>query len=69
MSYKKLIFIVVMAMMFLTPSSSRAQVYDFEVVAQTGVAVGVGTPIALGTGPSINGMGKKIGDVVRFYVL
>ena len=32
--------------------------YDFEIVAQTGVAVGTGTPIALGTQPSINDAGK-----------
>ena len=32
--------------------------YDMQIVAQTGVSVGSGTPIALGTGPSINDAGK-----------
>lgn len=35
-----------------------AQSYDLEVIAQTGVPVGSGTPVALGTGPSINDAGK-----------
>lgn len=32
--------------------------YDMQIVAQTGVPVGSGTPIALGTEPSINDAGK-----------
>ncbi|MEK7083841.1 MAG: hypothetical protein AAB932_01250 [Patescibacteria group bacterium] len=34
------------------------QVYDLEIVAQTGVPVGGGTPVAFGPSPSINDAGK-----------
>ncbi len=52
------IFLAVLLMLLSAVPRTEAQVYDKEVIAQTGVAIGSGTPVALGTGPSINDAGK-----------
>ncbi len=40
------------------PAAFGEKVYELEIVARKGVAVGKGTPIALGKAPSINDAGK-----------
>ncbi len=58
MNKKNRVFLVVLLMLLSLAFKAEAQVYDKEVVAQTGVAIGGGTPIAFGPAPSINDAGK-----------
>ncbi|CAB1084489.1 hypothetical protein D1AOALGA4SA_12009 [Olavius algarvensis Delta 1 endosymbiont] len=57
---RKFVSIVINFLLLCLPSISALgqTVYDLHIVAQTGIPVGSGTPVALGTGPSINDTGK-----------
>ena len=59
---KKMITMLSLAGMFTMLCGSTCvfaqSAYELEIVAQTGVTVGAGTPIALGQEPSINDAGK-----------
>ena len=57
---RKIVLILLNFLLLCLPSVSALgqTVYDLQIVAQTGIPVGSGTPIALGTGPSINDAGK-----------
>lgn len=52
-------WLFVLFWIFVSPAFLQAeQIYDLEIVAQTGQAVGGSVPVALGQGPSINDAGK-----------
>ena len=53
-----LMFLIFLLLCLSSVSAFGQTSYDMQIVAQTGVPVGSGTPIALGTGPSINDAGK-----------
>ena len=64
---KKMITMLSLAGMFTMLCGSTCvfaqSAYELEIVAQTGVTVGAGTPIALGQEPSINDAGKVAFDI------